>query len=191
MKEKINKKAMEKDSEEVKLRPIESFYEWIEAVIYAFIAIFVIFTFLFRIVGVDGNSMKNTLYNGDWVIVSNFNYTAQRKDIVVSTQPNARHEPLIKRVIGLPGDEVDIDFVSGVVYVNGNALDEPYAAEPTFMRGDIHFPLVVPEGKVFVMGDNRNDSWDSRFSEVGFVDEHYLMGKAVLRIFPFGDWKVS
>lgn len=174
-----------------KIRAVDGFYEWIEAVIYAFVAIFIIFTFLFRIVGVDGNSMKNTLQDGNWLIVSNFNYSPKAKDIVVITQPNVRHEPLIKRVIGVGGDKIDIDFVKGIVYVNDKAIDEPYIAEATVTRGDMKFPLVVPEGKVFVMGDNRNDSWDSRFSAVGFVDERYLMGKAVFRIFPFGDWKVS
>ena len=186
----MNEEMMQNNTEQSdKPSAMDGFYEWIEAIIYAFVAIFIIFTF--RIVGVDGNSMKNTLQDGNWLIVSNFNYSPKPKDIVVITQPNVRHEPLIKRVIGVSGDKIDIDFLSGTVYVNDKALEENYIAEPTYTRGDMQFPLVVPEGKVFVMGDNRNDSWDSRFSAVGFVDERYLMGKAALRIFPFGDWKVN
>lgn len=172
-------------------RRLDGFYEWVEAVIYAFLAIFIIFTFFFRIVGVDGDSMKNTLHDGDWLVISNFNYAPQRKDIVVITQPNIKHEPLIKRVVALAGDTVDIDFVRGIVYVNGEVQDEPYITEPTAVQGDVAFPLTVPEGKVFVMGDNRNESWDSRFSAVGFIDEKYLLGKAAVRLFPFGEWKVG
>lgn len=169
----------------------DSFYEWVEAIIYAFIAIFIIFAFFFRVVGVDGDSMNNTLKDGDWLIISNFNYSPQRSDIVVSTQPNPKNEPLIKRVIAVEGDVVDIDFSSGAVSVNGEELSETYIKELTFLQGDVRFPLKVPQGKVFVMGDNRNESWDSRFEAVGFIDERYLMGKTVFRIFPFGEWKVD
>lgn len=180
--EQVQKKASSKYS---------GFYEWIDAVVAAFIAIFFIFTFCFRVVGVSGSSMCNTLQNGDWLIVSNFNYHVQRNDIIVDTQPNPRNEPLIKRVIGIGGDVININPATHEVTVNGIVLDEPYIAHPTAVAGDIEYPVTVPQGKVFVMGDNRNKSWDSRYAAVGFIDENYLMGKAVYRIYPFGDWKVN
>ena len=183
--EEINEKSKKK------LNKFSSFYEWIEAIVYAFVAVFIIFTFFFRIIGVDGDSMLNTLQDGNWLILSNWNYKPEPKDIVVITQPNPRHEPIIKRVIGVSGDKVNIDFTSGVVYINDQPLDEPYTKEPTYLKYDMEFPLVVPEGQVFVLGDNRNNSWDSRSTGIGLIDNRYLMGKAVLRIFPFGKWKID
>ena len=91
---------------------------------------------------------------------------------------------LIKRVIGCAGDVIDIDFQQGVVYRNGEALDEPYINEPTFLQMDVEFPVTVPEGCIFVMGDNRNHSDDSRDSEIGMVDTRRVMGKALFRFFP-------
>ena len=160
-------------------------YDWLEAVMYALVMIFIIFTFLFRIVGVDGESMTQTLQDRDWLMISHLGFKADRGDIVVITQPNAMNEPLIKRIIGVGGDVVNIDFQEGIVYVNGTALDEPYVRTTTNKRGDVEFPVTVPEGYVFVLGDNRNDSLDSRYSEIGFIDERYLMGKVVTRIYPF------
>lgn len=182
------------NAKKVNVKPrgkFDGFYEWVEAVIYAFLAIFIIFAFCFRIVGVDGDSMNNTLNNGDWLVISNFDYSPERQDVVVITQPNVKHEPLIKRVIGVAGDTVDIDFATGEVSVNGVVQEEPYIKDKTILQGDMFFPLTVPEGKVFVLGDNRNESWDSRFNAVGFIDERYLMGKAVMRIFPLGQWEVE
>lgn len=164
---------------------VKEIFDWLEAVIYALVAIFIIFTFCFRIVGVDGESMTPTLQNRDWLMISHVNFDPEYKDIVVITQPNALNEPLIKRVIATGGDTIDIDFEQGIVYVNDKALDEPYTAAPTYRTGDMTFPLTVPEGYVFVMGDNRNDSLDSRFSMIGLIDERYIMGKVVMRLYPF------
>ena len=163
-------------------------YEWLDSLVYAFLTILLVFTFVVREVGVSGESMVPTLQNGDWLAARAVNLTVERGDIVVITQPNELHEPIIKRVIALGGDTVDIDFDSGTVTVNGEALTETYIAEPTYRRFDMTFPLTVPEGCLFVMGDNRNNSLDRRSTTIGFVDERYVLGTAAFRFFPFGDW---
>lgn len=168
--------------------------EWLEAVVFSLVLVVLLFTFVFRIVGVDGNSMLPTLTSGDRVIISSFDYKPKNGDIVVVTQPNSLNKPLIKRVIAREYQTIDINFDTGAVTVDGQQLEEDYILELITRKGqgDVTFPLTVPEGKVFVMGDNRNDSLDSRFQMVGLIDERYLLGKAVFRIFPFNTFgKVS
>lgn len=150
----------------------------------ALIIIAIIFTFFVRIVGVDGNSMNNTLQNNDWLLVSAINTEIRRGDIVISTQPNAFNEPIVKRVIAKGGQTVDIDFHTGTVTVDGEILDEPYIAAKTLTPEGVIFPIVVPEGKLFLMGDNRNDSTDSRSEAIGCVDERYILGVAKCRFTP-------
>lgn len=166
-------------------------FDWLSSIVAAFIVIFIVFTFAFRAVAVSGRSMNPTLNDKDWLAVTNFNYKPNHGDIVIVTQPNDLNESIIKRVIGLPGDTIDIDFEKGVVYRNGVQLEENYTNTPTNLSYDISFPIVVPEGKVFVMGDNRNDSLDSRSSRIGFIDERYLLGKVVFRFIPFGQFKIE
>lgn len=166
-------------------------YEWMDSLVFAFLTILLVFTFLFRIVGVSGTSMVPTLQNGNWLAVRAINTEIQRGDIVVVTQPNALHEPIIKRVIGLEGDKININFDTGEVTVNGTVLNEPYIAEETHRHFDVAFPVTVPSGCVFVMGDNRNDSLDSRSSVIGFIDCGYILGVAEFRILPLGDWKID
>ncbi|HZK38593.1 MAG TPA: signal peptidase I, partial [Clostridia bacterium] len=155
------------------------------------IIIFILFTFLFRAVGVEGSSMVPTLQDGDWLAISGINFEPRRGDIVVVTQPNDIHEPLIKRIIAVGGETIDIDFVTHAVKINGKTIDEPYIAEPTRRSFDVEFPLLIPEGFVFVMGDNRNNSKDSRTSGVGIIDKRYILGKTRFRIFPFGRFKIT
>ena len=150
----------------------------------ALIIIAFIFTFIVRIVGVDGDSMNNTLFDGDWLLVSAINTNIEQGDIVISTQPNAFNEPIVKRVIAKGGQTVDIDFSTGSVYVDGDKLDEPYIAEQTRTPEGVTFPIVVPDGKLFLMGDNRNNSTDSRSPMVGCIDEHYILGVAKCRVTP-------
>lgn len=166
-------------------------YDWLDSLIYAIILILIIFAFFFRVVGVNGDSMNPTLKSGDWLTVSAITRELKSGDIVVVTQPNSLNEPLIKRVIAKGGDTINIDFIEGVVTVNGVALYEPYIAEKTEVMGDYVYPLEVPEGYVFVMGDNRNESLDSRFRTIGLIDERYVLGIANARIFPFGDWNIN
>ena len=125
--------------------------------------------------------MEPTLLDRNWVAVTTLGFYAQRGDIVVISQPNALNEPLIKRIIAVAGDTVEIDPQAHTVAVNGENLDEPYISEPVEKAGDLTYPVQVPEGYVFVMGDNRNDSLDSRSSTIGFIDTRYLSGKAVFR----------
>lgn len=167
------------------------FYDVIGSVMSAIVAIFLVFAFLFRAVSVSGRSMVPTLNDRDWLIISRTGYTASDGDIVVVSPTQDFDEPIIKRVIGVAGDTIDIDFEKGVVYRNGEQLSEEYTNTPTNRSYDIKFPLTVPEGCVFVMGDNRNNSLDSRSSKIGLVDCRNILGRVIVRILPFGDFKVS
>lgn len=171
-------------------------FDWLEVLVHAIIAVVICFSFLFRIATIDGPSMKDTLHHGERVIISNLFYEPKVGDIVVISRNkensvytmNDTNTPIIKRIIAMEGQTVDIDFEKGVVYVDGIELDEPYARTPTNRKYDIEFPVTVDEGCVFVLGDNRNDSMDSRDSrigEYGMVDTRYILGHAVFRILPF------
>lgn len=176
-----------KDTESKK-KAMLTVYDFVSIVMSSFIIIAIVFTFAFRLVGVDGESMTNTLQHGDWLITIN-KTEYKYGDIVVVTQDTYFHEPLIKRVIATGGQTIDIDYESNKVYVDGVELVEPYVRE-SFMikKGDYReFPYTVPEGHLFCMGDNRNGSTDSRSHLVGPIDEREILGKAVLRILPFGD----
>ena len=154
------------------------------------VVILLVFLVLFRVVVVSGPSMKQTLVHGDYLLLINniFYGEPEQGDIVVVSKDSFKDgEPIIKRVIATEGQWVDIDFGAGVVYVNGNALDEPYTNTPTNLDEGISFPLMVNEGCVFVMGDNRNESKDSRSLEIGQVDKREIMGKALFLFLPGKD----
>lgn len=174
-----------------KKSPWEIVYEWMDSFVFSIILILIVFVFGFRVVGVDGESMMPTLKNMDWLAVSAINNTIERGDIVVITQPNITNKPLIKRVIAVGGDTLDINFITGEVKVNGEVIDEPYIMEPTQRPGDFNKPIKIPEGYLFVMGDNRNESLDSRFDSIGIIDERYVLGVANTRLFPFGEWEIG
>ena len=176
-------------------------FDWIDTIVIALVAVVLIFTFFFRIATIVGPSMQNTLYSGERVIISGFNYEPEYGDIVVISRntnnavgnvENGR-EPIIKRVIATEGQWVDIDFKKGVVYVGEDPahlepLNEPYTKTLTTRKWDIDFPVYVADNCVFVLGDNRNDSLDSRSSSIGdggLVDKRYILGKAIYRIWPF------
>lgn len=164
-------------------------YDLIGSVVTALVLIFIVFTFVGRPASVVGTSMVPTLQDGDWLFVvpkQEYNYG----DIVIITQPNAFNEPLVKRIIATEGQTVDINFVSGQVFIDSQEIDEPYINELTKRAGDVTFPLVVPKGKVFVMGDNRMHSTDSRSTDVGFIDTRYILGRAAVRVLPFGDMNI-
>lgn len=174
-----------------KKSPWEIVYEWMDSFVFSIILILIVFVFGFRVVGVDGESMMPTLNNMDWLAVQAINSTIERGDIVVITQPNITNKPLIKRVIAVGGDTLDINFMTGEVKVNGEVIDEPYIMAPTHNQGDFNKPIRIPEGYLFVMGDNRNDSLDSRFDSIGIIDERYVLGVASVRLFPFGEWEIE
>lgn len=190
---------VESKPEEIKPKKPFSFkkelFEWLEILIVAIILLVVLFSFVFKVVTISGRSMQNTLLNGEKIIISDIGYTAKQGDIVVIsrnanniTNNSDANTPIIKRVIATEGQVVDIDFQSGSVCVDGVKLEEEYTKTPTNLRGDIEFPVVVNEGCVFVLGDNRNDSTDSRNSSIGvngMVDTRHILGKALFRIFPF------
>ena len=143
--------------------------EWYDALAMAVAVIALVFTFGVRIVKVDGHSMDPTLSNGERILI-NLLKKPDYDDIVVVDGYTEYGRPLVKRVIGKGGDTIDIDFTSG----------------PTYLYESVDFPITVPDGCLFLMGDNRNNSTDSRDTRVGCVDERDIMGAAVLRVLPFG-----
>jgi signal peptidase I len=165
-------------------------YDWLQCIVMAIIGAVLIFVFLGRTIGVDGRSMMQTLHHEDRVIMSNLFYTPSGGDIVIFRSPadSFGGTPLVKRVIAVEGQTIDIDFATGEVRVDGIVLNEErYITEPTHSRLDFTGPVTVPEGHVFVMGDNRNSSSDSRDSRVGMVDTRYILGKVLFIAIPGGD----
>jgi len=161
-------------------------YSWAQALISAVVGVVLLFTFGFRLIGVSGPSMQDTLYTGDRLLVLNAAYCDFKAgDVVVINDYNAElDETLVKRIVAVGGQTVDIDFASGTVYVDGSALEESYIKERTLTSEGVEFPLTLAEDEVFVMGDNRNHSTDSRSDRLGPVKEGYLQGRAVLLLAP-------
>ena len=175
-------KTVEKSSDDL-------FY-WLNALTTALVVLVLVFTFFGRLTRVDGHSMDNTLQHNQLLLVWSLGYTPQQGDIVVVNKTTVQHlggSAIVKRVIAVGGQTVDIDYATSSVYVDGELLDEPDIKEPMFDRlgaqGSTH--IEVPEGSIFVMGDNRNDSDDSRDNLIGPIDEDYVLGKAFFSIFPF------
>ena len=180
-----------------KLNPKKEVIEWLGVIASALIIVVVLFGFVFRVAIISGDSMKNTLLNGDVVVITNLDYEPKQGDIVVVSRnvdnkpENLRDEgsgPIIKRVIATEFQIVDINFETGEVKVDGMVLDEPYISSLTLNEYDVKFPITVPEGHIFVLGDNRRVSLDSRSGRIGnngMIDTRYVLGHAVYRFFPF------
>ena len=179
------------------MRIARAVYDFVEMVIIAAVITIVTFMFVGRLTIVDGPSMMNTLIDGEVLAVSNVGYTPQNGDIVVFQSPNSHVEgAIVKRVIATEGQTVDIDFENWLVYVDGEPLYtddlgypyiEPYVnyEDGQYMyQYDREFPYTVPEGEVFVMGDNRNHSNDSRGTDIGTIDTRYIFGKGYFRVKP-------
>ena len=159
-------------------------YDWIQCIIFALVFCVLLFVFAVRMVNVVGHSMVPTLEQSDKVVISNLFYHPKQGDVVVLRKQTLMEEPIVKRIIATEGQTVDIDFDDGVVYVDGKALDEPYVNEPVHDRENFEGKITVPKGCVFVMGDNRNASTDSRDARLGCVDTRYIMGRVYFTLFP-------
>lgn len=160
-------------------------YDWIHCLSIALIICVVIFAFFVRLIDVRGTSMNPTLNNGDKMLVSGLFYSPKAGDVVVFKKDEYDPErALVKRVIATEGQVINIDFDNGIVYVDGEAIQEDYIMEPTTNKIDFIGPQTVPEGCVFVMGDNRNASTDSRKTEIGMVDSRLILGKAYFVVYP-------
>ena len=162
-------------------------YDWVSAGLFALSVIVILMTFCFRLVNVDGSSMLQTLQNGNKVIVTGLDYNPEVGDIIVISHGAELDKALVKRIIAVEGQTVDINSETGEVSVNNIVLDEPYINGKTVAEGDMEFPLQVTEGNVFVLGDNRPISKDSRFSDVGLIDVGAIIGKVRLRISPIDE----
>ena len=163
---------------------------YLHDLVYMLCAIMLVFLLLFRMVIVSGSSMYDTLRDGDWLIlISNVFYQEPESgDIIVASKDSFNDgEAIVKRVIATEGQIVDIDFNAGIVYVDGVALDEPYAYTPTNISEGMTFPLLVRENCVFAMGDNRNESKDSRHPDIGQIDKREILGKAIFLMVPGAD----
>lgn len=169
--------------EKEKTDPRREVWQWVQSIIVSIIIVVLLFTFVGRPLTVKGTSMVPTFQDGDKIISTNLLKDYKYGDIVVIKRE--KNKPLIKRVIAVGGDTVDIDFNSGNVYVNGELLTEPYINEPTTQNHGVQFPVTVPESCVFVMGDNRNHSDDSRNPQIGMIKEKQIFGKVVFRLYPF------
>ena len=165
---------------------LHNFFDWMEIIVLSSALALLIFTFVMRLAVVDGNSMNNTLHNKELLVISDFMYTPKNNDIIVFNAPSYSDEPIVKRIIATEGQTVDIDFENWIVTVDGKQLEEDYVKKVAgYMHAsDIQFPLTVPEGYLFVMGDNRNDSLDSRDSRIGLVDERFILGEVKIRLSP-------
>ena len=156
-------------------------YDIVSIIVTAALIIAILFTFFFRMSGVNGPSMEPTLHTGDWLVISQLGKDAAPSygDVVVISQPNEFGENIVKRVIATEGQTIDINFKNGNVIVDGKVLKEKYIKNDTTTEFDMRFPLVVPKGYCFVMGDNRQDSLDSRSTRVGLIRNDYILGTAV------------
>ena len=186
-KEKKNNKAVENEvPKEIAAR--REIYDWIDCLLSALIISMILFVFFIRIIDVNGSSMYPTLEDRDKMLVSDLFYTPKAGDVVVfKTDSYDPNKALVKRIIATEGQEINIDFDKGIVYVDGEALDEPYINELTNRKLDFMGPKTVPEGCVFVMGDNRNASTDSRDSRIAMLDSRLIIGRAYCVLYPMND----
>lgn len=182
----------QRPADELCTRTTRGIFEWLELFVFAVALIVLLFTGFFRVAVVDGDSMKGTLHNGDTIFVSNVFYRPHAGDVIVfQMQDKSVRVPIVKRVIATAGQTVEINYDTWEVRVDGQTVEEAYLTVPEGEKmkvGNVTFPYTVPQGCVFVLGDNRNDSWDSRYSAVGAIDTRLILGRVSFRILPFSDF---
>lgn len=184
-----SKKLSPEEIEAASLASRKETYDWIQSLSSALIFCVIIFVFFIRVIDVKGTSMNPTLNNQDKMLVSGLFYKPEAGDIVVFKKDSySPDKALVKRVIATEGQEINIDFDNGIVYVDGVAIEEDYIAELTRTKLDFIGPKTVPEGCVFVMGDNRNMSTDSRDKDIDMVDERLIIGKVYCVLFPLSSF---
>ncbi len=182
----IGSKNVKKDKKQKEKKPfIDELLDWLKTFALVFIVVVLIFTFIAKTVIVNGSSMNDTLVDRDFLLLWSLFYTPKQGDIIAANCEGL-DEVIVKRVIAVGGQEVNIDFSTGAVYVDGKELDEPYIKNLTLNdEFAFNYPVVVDEGCYFCMGDNRQGSMDSRHPDVGFVSRDDILGKAIIRIYPF------
>ena len=192
-------KAANRKNERQNGSVISSVFEWIDSVVFALVIVMLLFTLFLNKVEVNGTSMESTLYDGDQLIISDFNYSPNRGDVIIisrnylNTEESAAEsqQPIVKRVIATEGQTVEIK--DGKVFVNDEQISEPYLDKTLVPNGTdnkgFYDKEIVPENCVFVLGDNRGVSHDSRSSDIRFVNERYILGKVLFRVFPFDSIK--
>ena len=206
--EQTEKKSFFSKKPKEKKTPVREVFDWVEIIALSLSFVLLMFSYVARQARVEGGSMRETFHDGESIIISNMFYKPKQNDIVVFQVPNSplTQEPIIKRVIAVAGQTVYIDFEKWAVYVYDDAsltvdqvlatvkpLDEPYIeamrvssnSGRSMNRGSYTYPMTIKEGMIFCMGDNRNGSTDSRSSLLGPVDERYVLGKVLFRIWPF------
>ena len=180
--EEVAEAAIGNNEAEEPVRMIDRVFDFVELFIFSLVAVLVATTFLFRHSIVEGSSMEQTLFENEHLIISNLFYEPERGDIIVCEDyTTSLHKPIVKRVIGLPGDRVEV-YPTGEVFINGEKITEPYVYVD-FYTPQLYVDVIVPEGEIFVMGDHRNLSTDSR--ELGTVDIDSILGKVLIRFYPF------
>lgn len=165
----------------------QDLYYWTQALIVVLVGLILVCTLAGRVIRVVGSSMVPTLHQNDLLLLWSVGYTPQRGDVIVLRKESFMSYPVVKRVIATGGEHVTVDYTTGTVSVDGVVLDEPYINELMVDTGSPNMTVLdvtVPEGSVYVLGDNRNNSSDSRHQDLGTVDERYILGKALFRIFP-------
>lgn len=182
-----NSSSSNNNAEEASLT--DNMFDIVRAVAFALVFVAILLTFVFRLVNVDGHSMMDTLYDKDKVVVTSFMYKPENGDVVVISHGAEYNTPLIKRVIATEGQTIRVDAEKGQVIVDNVVLDEPYIKELVTTAGQAENTITVPKGMVFVMGDNRNHSMDSRDPKIGLINVNDIIGKAQYVLFPFDRFK--